>query len=240
MPATEELFRSEPYTRVCTATVVAASSEGLVLDRTLFYPEGGGQPGDIGYLEPATGERDLRIVDTVRTADGGILHLTEPFSARPEPGARVNAVLDWSRRHRHMRMHTCLHLLCALVRGARVTGGAVGADSGRLDFDQFDAALTREVLQHDLARLIDEDHAVSTRWISEEELAAQPELVRTLSVQPPKGQGRVRLIEIDGVDLQPCGGTHVARTGEIGRIEVVRIESKGRQNRRVRLRFAAA
>jgi misacylated tRNA(Ala) deacylase len=121
-----------------------------------------------------------------------------------------------------------------------VTGGAVGADSGRLDFDRFDAALTKEVLQHDLARLIAEDHAVSARWISEDELAAQPELVRTMAVRPPKGQGRVRLIEIDGVDLQPCGGTHVARTGEVGRVEVVRIESKGRQNRRVNLRFAAA
>ncbi len=238
--ATEELFRSEPYTRVCTATVVEADSEGIVLDRTIFYPEGGGQPGDTGLIEPSTGSRDIRITDTVRRDDGTIVHVVEPFTARLEPGTRVNLVVDWQRRHRHMRMHTCLHLLCAVVGDAKVTGGSVGEDKGRLDFNLPDNPVTREEVQHGLDRLIEADLKVTTRWISDEELAAQPDLVRTMSVQPPNGQGRVRLVNVEGVDLQPCGGTHVAHTGEIGRITVGKIESKGSRNRRISLRFADA
>ncbi len=238
--STEELFRSEPYTRVCTASVVSSDNEGIVLNRTIFYPEGGGQPGDTGMLEPATpGLRDIRIIGTERR-EGEIVHLVEPFTARLEPGTQVNLLLDWAPRHRHMRMHTCLHLLCAVVGDAKVTGGSVGTEKGRLDFNLPDNPLTREEIQVGLDRLIEADLKVSTRWITDEELAAQPDLVRTMSVQPPSGQGRIRLVEIEGVDLQPCGGTHVAHTAEIGRIVVGKIESKGSRNRRISLRFGDA
>ncbi|MDX1593412.1 MAG: alanyl-tRNA editing protein [Gammaproteobacteria bacterium] len=237
--ATEELFRSEPYTRVCTATVVASDNDGIVLDRTIFYPEGGGQPGDTGLIGPATGNRDIRIIDTVRR-NGEVLHVVEPFTARLKAGTPVNLILDWPRRHRHMRMHTCLHLLCAVFGDAKVTGGSIGADKGRLDFNLPDAPVPREQIQAGLDRLIEADLEVRTRWITDEELAAQPDLVRTMSVHPPSGQDRVRLVEVIGVDLQPCGGTHVARTGEIGRIVVGKIESKGSRNRRINLRFADA
>jgi len=235
--STEELFRTEPYTRVCAATVVSANADGIVLDRTIFYPAGGGQPGDTGHLEPESGGRNLTITDTVKGDDGAIIHVIEPFVALPEPGDRINAVLDWGRRHRHMRMHTCLHLLCALVAGTKVTGGSVGSDRGRLDFDLPENTLTKETLEYDLNRLVGENLPVTSRWITDEELAAQPDLVRTMSVHPPKDQGKVRLIEIEGVDLQPCGGTHVAQTGEIGKILVGKIENKGRQNRRINLLF---
>ena len=238
--STEELFRSEPYTRVCTASVVSSDNEGIVLNRTIFYPEGGGQPGDTGMLEPATpGLRDIRIIGTERR-EGEIVHLVEPFTARLEPGTQDNLLLDWAPRHRHMRMHTCLHLLCAVVGDAKVTGGSVGTEKGRLDFNLPDNPLTREEVQVSLDRLIEADLKVSTRWITDEELAAQPDLVRTMSVQPPSGQGRIRLVEIEGVDLQPCGGTHVAHTAEIGRIVVGKIESKGSRNRRISLRFGDA
>lgn len=238
--ATEELFRSEPYTRACTATILDVSHEAIILDRTVFYPEGGGQPGDTGYLEPATGLRDIRIIDTVRNDDGTIRHVPEPFIALPEPGTRVNAVLDWDRRLHLMRMHTCLHLICALVPGARVTGGAVGAEKGRIDFDLSDAPVpTRDALQVGLERLVKENLRVTSRWITDEELAAEPDLVRTVGAQPPSGEGKVRLIEIEGVDRQPCGGTHVARTGEIGKVLIGKIENKGLRNRRIYLQFGA-
>ncbi len=238
--STEELFRSEPYTRVCTASVVSSDNEGIVLNRTIFYPEGGGQPGDTGMLEPATpGLRDIRIIGTERR-EGEIVHLVEPFTARLEPGTQVNLLLDWAPRHRHMRMHTCLHLLCAVVGDAKVTGGSVGTEKGRLDFNLPDNPLTREEVQVSLDRLIEADLKVTTRWITDEELAAQPDLVRTMSVQPPSGQGRIRLVEIEGVDLQPCGGTHVAHTAEIGRIVVGKSESTGSRNRRISLRFGDA
>jgi misacylated tRNA(Ala) deacylase len=148
----------------------------------------------------------------------------------------VTAEIDWERRHRHMRMHTCLHLLCAVVTGD-VTGGQIGADKGRLDFNLPDTQLDKEAITAGLNRLIDEDHPVEPRWISDAELATQPDLVRTMSVKPPSGSGRVRLLDIAGVDLQPCGGTHVRRTGEIGRVRVGKIENKGRQNRRINVLF---
>lgn len=235
--ATQELFVTEPYTRSCTAKVTAADGSGIRLDRTLFYPEGGGQPGDTGYFDPDEGRR-IVISDTQRAGDGEILHIPVPGTPLPEPGTRLNMVLDWERRHRHMRMHTCLHLLSALVKGAAVTGGAVHADRGRLDFDLPENILDKEELQRELDRLIRANLPLQTRWITQAELAAQPELVRTMSVKPPSGPKRVRLVEIEGVDLQPCGGTHLARTGEIGEIRVDKIEKKGRQNRRVNLSFA--
>jgi len=236
---TEELFRADSYLKQCEATVVSAGPEGIVLDRTIFYPTGGGQPGDSGTLTLADG-RSIRIADT-RKGETGILHIPEnPETASAlAPGAPVTAVLDWARRHRHMRMHTALHLMCASVAGD-VTGGQVTAEKGRLDFDLPEVTFTKEALAEKLNALIAADHPVSARWITDAEMAAQPDLVRTLSVKPPMGAGTVRLISVgeDAVDLQPCGGTHVARTGEIGPLTVAKIENKGRQNRRITIAFA--
>ena len=228
---TEELFREDGYLRSCEATVTAVDGGGIVLDRTVFYATGGGQPGDTGVLRTADG-REVRIVDCVKDRESGA-HLHVPADGEPalSPGDAVTAEIDWERRHRLMRMHTCLHLLCSLVPGA-VTGGSVGDGKGRLDFDAPEG-LDKERLSADLNRLIAEDRAVRFSWIGDDELAAKPDLVRTMSVQPPSGQGRVRIIEVEGTDLQPCGGTHVRSTGEIGRVRVGKIEKKGRLNRRV-------
>ena len=235
MPPTELLFRAEPYTRTCEATVSAADGEAVRLDRTVFYPEGGGQPGDTGILRTDDGT-EIAVRNT-RKGEGAddVLHLIDPDSTPPAPGSRVVAELDWERRYRHMRMHTCLHLLSAVI-DAPVTGGQLSAEKGRLDFD-VDTKLDKAAVQDELNALIARDFAVAARWISDEALAAQPELVKTMRVKPPSGQGRVRVIDVDGIDLQPCGGTHVARTGEIGPVIVRKIESKGRHNRRVSLAF---
>ncbi|MFO1059153.1 MAG: alanyl-tRNA editing protein [Dongiaceae bacterium] len=230
----ELLFREDAYARECRAVVTVADERGIQLDRTVFYPVGGGQPGDAGTLRLADG-RPIAIVDTVKgEAPDEIWHQPVAGSVLPAVGEKLVARLDWERRYRLMRMHSCLHLLCAVVTGD-VTGGQVGDGRGRLDFNVPGAQLDRGVIEAALNRLILEDHAVRPRWITDEELAARPELVRTMSVKPPTGQGRVRLLEIEGVDLQPCGGTHVARTGEIGPVEVGKIENKGKQNRRVNL-----
>src|SRR5579872_4600449 len=231
---TELVFREDAYARSCAARVVAADERGIRLDRTVFYPTGGGQPGDTGGLRLASGET-IQIVDTIK-GDGPdeVVHVPAPGAARPEIGAEVTAEIDWERRHRLMRMHTCLHLLCAVVPGA-VTGGSVGDGRGRLDFDVPGASLDKEAIAAGLNRLIAEGHAVAPRWIDDAELAAHPELVRTMSVKPPTGAGKVRLLEIAGVDLQPCGGTHVKNTAEIGPVEIGKIENKGRQNRRINL-----
>jgi len=228
------LFRDDAYVRECRAMVTAADARGIQLDRTVFYPAGGGQPGDSGTLRLADG-RPIAIVDTVKGDEpDAVWHVPVADSVLPPVGAEVIARIDWDRRHRLMRMHTCLHLLCAVVPG-EVTGGQVGDGKGRLDFNLPNTALDRDQIAAAINRLVAEDHAVRPRWITDAELAARPELVRTMSVKPPSGQGRVRLLEIEGVDLQPCGGTHVARTGEIGLVEVGKIESKGKQNRRINL-----
>ncbi|MGH6929556.1 MAG: alanyl-tRNA editing protein [Dongiaceae bacterium] len=230
----ELIFRDDFYARSCTATVTAADSGGIRLDRTVFYAEGGGQPGDIGVLVP-DGGTPIVIIDTKKgQSHEDVVHIPAEGTTLPAPGTKVTAEIDWGRRHRLMRMHTCLHLLCAVVTGD-VTGGQVSDGRGRLDFNLPNTQLDKEHIAAELNRLIQEDHPVRPRWITDEELGATPELVRTMSVKPPMGQGRVRLLEIDGVDLQPCGGTHVARTGEIGRVEVTKIENKGRQNRRINL-----
>ena len=235
MPPTELLFRADAYARTCEATVGAVEPGTVRLDRTVFYPMGGGQPGDTGVLRAGDGTA-FQVLDT-RKGEGGddVLHLIDPDRPAPAPGSRVVAALDWERRYRHMRMHTCLHLLSAVV-DAPVTGGQLTAEKGRLDFD-VDAKLEKAAVQDQLNALIARDFPVAARWISDEALARQPELVRTMRVKPPSGQGRVRLIDVAGIDLQPCGGTHVARTGEIGPVVVRKIESKGRQNRRVTLAF---
>ena len=235
---TEALFRADPYARSCEARVSAAAPDGMRLDRTVFYPEGGGQPGDTGVLRADDGTVTVVCGTRKGEAAGDILHLLEPGSPAPAPGSRVVAELDWERRHRHMRMHTCLHLLSAVV-DAPVTGGQLTAEKGRLDFD-LDTRPEKTAVEEALNALIARDLPVAARWISDEALAAQPELVKTMRVKPPTGHGRVRLINVEGIDLQPCGGTHVARTGEIGPVIVRKIESKGRHNRRVILAFRDA
>ncbi|MBI1778802.1 MAG: alanyl-tRNA editing protein [Proteobacteria bacterium] len=231
---TEELFRADAYLKDCDATVIAADPGGILLDRTVFYPLGGGQPGDTGTLTLADG-RVVAIADTRKgAAPGEIVHIAAPGQALPEPGSKVKAAIDWAKRYRHMRVHTSLHLMSAVVTGG-VTGGQIGDGKGRLDFDLPDTALDKEAIEAKINELVLQNHAVTSEWITDDELAAKPELVRTMSVKPPMGQGRVRLLRIPGVDLQPCGGTHVKATGEIGRIQITKIENKGRHNRRINL-----
>lgn len=230
------VFRDDAYAKSCAARIEAVGERGIRLDRTVFYAESGGQPGDTGLLRLAGGAT-IAIVNA-RKGDGPdeIWHVPAPGASLPAPGTEVTAEIDWERRHRLMRMHTCLHLLSAIVTG-EVTGGQVSDGKGRLDFNLPDTQLDKAHITAELNRLVAEDHPVRPRWITDEELAARPELVRTMSVKPPVGQGRVRLLDIEGVDLQPCGGTHVSRTAEIGAVEVAKIESKGRQNRRVNVVF---
>ena len=233
---TEEVFRQDAYARSCEARITVVDDAGVRLDRTVFYPLGGGQPGDRGELILDDGTT-IPIVDTRkgRAADE-IVHIPDASADPGLVGSEVSARIDWERRHRLMRMHTCLHLLCSLIP-APVTGGSIRDGSGRLDFDLPESTLDKEDLTARLNRLVVEAHPVIPRWISEEELDANPSLVRTMSVVPPHGRGRVRLLDIEGVDLQPCGGTHVASSGEIGRVRVTKIEKKGRQNRRVVVAF---
>ena len=237
---TELLFRENAYLRTCTARVVSATAEAVVLDRTVFYPQGGGQPGDTGQLHWDGGA--CAIANALKGEADTVLHVPAAEATLPPVGAEVTAELDWDRRHRHMRMHSAMHLLCSLIPGAGVTGGQVGAERSRLDFD-LATPPTKEDLTDKLNALVAADHALGQRWITDAELDENPALVRTLSVQPPRGAGQVRLVRIGvddaPVDLQPCGGTHVARTGEIGRVEVTKLENKGKQNRRVYLVLAA-
>jgi misacylated tRNA(Ala) deacylase len=220
---TEELFRQDSYLKSCEANVVAVDERGVRLDRTIFYPNGGGQPGDTGTLTTADGTV-LRVSDTVK-ADGGIAHVLAPDQAAPAPGSKVTATVDWDRRYRHMRMHTALHVMSAVIKGD-VTGGQVGAERSRLDFNLAGEVPTKEFVSSEINRLIALDSPVQPTWVTDEELTRRPELVKTMSVRPPMGQGRVRLLSIDGVDLQACGGTHVATTAEIGRVECTKIENK--------------
>ena len=230
---TLELFREDAYLKSCEAQIMGIDERGIILDRTVFYPMSGGQPGDAGVLEPLDGGDSIRIVDTQKGQGADeILHIPEQPVPTDLDGAKVRIVIDWERRYRLMRTHTLLHLLCALIP-AGVTGGSVREGTGRLDFDLPESNLDKMQLSTDLNRLVKENHAVRSRWISDAELQSQPELVRTMSVKPPMGQGSVRLLEIEGVDLQPCGGTHVASTGEIGQVQVTKIEKKGKHNRRV-------
>jgi misacylated tRNA(Ala) deacylase len=238
---TELVFRDDAYTRSCTARVVTADERGIRLDRTVFYPTGGGQPGDTGSLRLASGET-IAIVDAVKgDAADEVIHLPAPGTVLPPSGTEVAAEIDWERRYRLMRMHSCLHLLCAVVPGA-VTGGQVSDGRGRLDFDVPGASLDKEAIAAQLNALIAAGHDVMPRWITDEELEARPELVRTMSVKPPSGAGRVRLMEVAGsgatIDLQPCGGTHIRNTAEIGPVVIGKIENKGRQNRRINIAFA--
>jgi misacylated tRNA(Ala) deacylase len=235
---TELLFRDDAYLQRCTARVIAADEAGLRLDRTIFYPTGGGQPGDRGTLRLEDG-RTMSIIDTRKgETPADVLHLLAPGSDLPAPGAVIEAEIDWDYRYRLMRMHSCLHLLCSVVAGG-VTGGQISDGKARLDFDVPGDSLDKDLIEAALNERIRGNHEIRTRWITDDELAAAPELVRTMSVKPPSGQGRIRLLDIVGIDLQPCGGTHVRNTAEIGSVILTKIENKGRQNRRINLAFAA-
>ena len=229
-----KLFLDDSYAQSSEGTVLSVLPNGVVLDRSVFYARSGGQPGDMGRLTWPGGE--AVVAEAIKgEGDTVILPLTGEL---PPTGTEVTATIDWPRRFAHMQMHTALHLLCSLIPGAAVTGGQIGAEKSRLDFDLPNKPEPAEI-EAGLAALIAADHPVTTEWVDESVLDTNPGLVRTLSVQPPRGTGRLRLVRIGTVDLQPCGGTHVARTGEIGPIKVAKIENKGRQNRRITLTLGA-
>ncbi|HWW32294.1 MAG TPA: alanyl-tRNA editing protein [Steroidobacteraceae bacterium] len=232
--STELLFRDDAYLRSASARVLSVGPRGIELDRTLFYPLGGGQAGDTGAMTRSGGER-IPIADTRKgETPESVLHIAASGAVLPEPGETVGLEIDWPRRHRLMRLHTALHLMSCVVV-APVTGGNITPDKARLDFDIDLAALDAARIESETNRLIASGVATETAWITDAELDAQPELVKTMSVQPPRGMGRVRLLRIPGIDLQPCGGTHVANIAEIGAIRVVKIRSEGRHNKRVEI-----
>jgi misacylated tRNA(Ala) deacylase len=236
---TQALFRDDAYRAETEAVVLMSEPRGVALDRTVFYPQGGGQSGDRGTLLLEDGAA-IPIVNTIYDSDRAtILHVPADGAALPQTGARVIARIDWDLRYKRMRAHTALHLL-SVVAPYPVTGGSVGDAEGRLDFDSGEAVLDKAAVERRLNELIALDAAVSHRWIADAELVANPGLIKTMSVKPPMGTGRVRLVAIEGLDLQPCGGTHVARTAEIGHASVTGIEKKGKINRRVRIALGAA
>ena len=227
-----EIFRSDSYLSSIEATVVAVLEEGLILDKTVFYPEGGGQPGDTGRIANNIFEAD--VTNTIKSTDG-ILHLIDNKLGPISEGDNVTIDIDWERRYALMRMHTALHILCSVVDGA-VTGGSVGIQKSRLDFDIPGERPDKESLTQQLMEIVDRNYPVMSSWISDQELQRNPGLIRTMSVKPPTGTGQVRMIRIgDDIDFQPCGGTHVKSTGEIGKIKISKIENKGKQNRRINL-----
>jgi misacylated tRNA(Ala) deacylase len=232
--ATELLFRNDAYLKTATARVVAVRDGKVELDRTIFYPLGGGQPGDTGFLVRDNGER-IAITDT-RKADtpGTVAHHLAAGAALPEAGETVGLEIDWDRRYALMRLHTALHVMSCVVV-APVTGGNIAQDKARLDFDIDMTLLDAAKIAQGTNELIGRAVATESVWITDEELDARPELVKTMSVQPPRGQGRIRLLRIPGIDLQPCGGTHVANIAEIGGIQVVRIRNEGKRNKRVEI-----
>jgi misacylated tRNA(Ala) deacylase len=225
----EELFRQDAYLKNADATVTAVEERGVRLDRTIFYPTGGGQPGDTGVLHWHGGE--AKIADTVKADGNDVLLVLAPDQPRPAVGTKVQSEINWERRYKHMRMHTALHVMSAVIKG-NVTGGQVNADKSRLDFNLEGEVPTKEWVTEEINKILSLDHPVVPQWVTDVELTSRPELVKTMSVRPPMGAGRVRLLSIEGVDLQACGGTHVARTGEIGRVECTKIENKGKMNRR--------
>jgi misacylated tRNA(Ala) deacylase len=234
--ATELVFRDDAYAAETSATVIGINERGgILLDRTIFYATGGGQPGDVGTLIRADGT-SLPIATAVwnDAAKTEIAHVAAEGTALPAVGEAVRLILDWPLRYARMRVHTALHLL-SVALPYPVTGGSIGDGDGRLDFDIPDAGLEKEAINARLQEMVAANAAVSERWITDAELDANPSLVKTLSVQPPRGSGRIRLVEIAGLDLQPCGGTHVRATGEIGAVTVTQIEKKGKINRRVRI-----
>jgi misacylated tRNA(Ala) deacylase len=234
---TELLFRDDAYLKSATARVLEVRERGVVLDRTIFYPLGGGQPGDTGALVRASGER-IAIVDTRKgETPGSVLHIPASGASRPETGESLSMEIDWARRYALMRLHTALHLMSCVVV-APVSGGNIAPDKARLDFDIDMTLLDAERITRETNALIASGVPTETVWITDEELDAQPDLVKTMSVQPPRGVGRVRLLRIPGIDLQPCGGTHVRNIAEIGGIRVTRIRNEGKHNKRVEIVLA--
>jgi misacylated tRNA(Ala) deacylase len=231
---TELLFRDDAYLKSATARVVAVHERGIELDRTIFYPLGGGQPGDTGVLVRSSGER-IAIADT-RKGDAldSVVHIPQPGAPRLEPGETLSLEIDWERRYALMRLHTALHVMSCVVL-APVTGGNLSPDKGRLDFDIDMSLLEAGKITSETNALINRAITTETVWITDAELDARPDLVKTMSVQPPRGTGRIRLLKIPGIDLQPCGGTHVRNIAEIGAIEVVRIRNEGKRNKRVEI-----
>ena len=234
MSTTELLFRDDAYLRTSTGRVLRVGDRGIELDRTVFYPAGGGQPGDTGTLTRANGER-ITISDTRKSDEsGGVLHVPAPGASAVEVGEVLTMEIDWARRYTLMRVHTALHVMSCVVV-APVTGGNIAMDKGRLDFDIDMSLLNAEHIERETNVLIERAVDTQTVWITDEELDARPELVKTMSVKPPTGTGRIRLLSIPGIDLQPCGGTHVRNIAEIGPIRVLRIKSEGKRNRRVEI-----
>lgn len=230
------LFRDDAYLKAVDAEVTSVEGNAVRLSETIFYPTGGGQPGDSGTMTMADGTNI--IITEARKGESldDVVHYLAEGSAAPSVGDKVTLTLDWDRRYKHMRFHTAMHVMCSLIEGD-VTGGNMTDQKARLDFNLPDGFPEKEVLNEKLAAAVNGNHPVGTRWITDEELDAQPDLVRTMSVQPPRGSGKIRLLEIEDVDLQPCGGTHLAATGEIGDVFVSKIENKGKMNRRFTLRF---
>jgi misacylated tRNA(Ala) deacylase len=238
---TQLLFRDDAYLKAITAQVIARNERGLELDRTIFYPLGGGQPGDTGVLIRANGER-IQIADTRKGGSvDSIVHIPAPADAAApaEVGETVSLEIDWERRYSLMRLHTALHVMSCVVI-APVTGGNISPDKGRLDFDIDMSLLDAAKIEQETNAIIARGLDTETVWITDEELDARPDLVKTMSVQPPRGAGRVRLLRIPGVDLQPCGGTHVRNIGEIGAIRVLKIKSEGKHNKRVEIALASS
>ena len=232
---TDLLFQEDGYLQNCSATVTKTDGRGIQFDQTVFYATGGGQPGDTGQITTSDGQT-LTVSDTIKQRDSNEhIHVLADGGALPAIGDTCQLVIDWQRRHRLMRMHSCLHMMCALI-DAPVTGGSIQDGKGRLDFDLTET-VDKEKLTTALNALISADHPMSVQWITEEELDQQPDLVRTLSAKPPRGSGKIRLVNFEGIDLQPCGGTHIASTSEIGAVRVSKIEKKGKQNRRVNVVF---
>ena len=228
----ELLFNTNAYKKSCEASITAIDEKGIYLDRTIFYPTGGGQPGDSGSLTAVDGRTSIILEARKGITPYGVAHISNEEKQLLKVGDSVTANIDWERRHRFMRMHSCMHLLSAIIRYP-ITGGQVGDGKGRVDFDIDGDLPGKEVITIQLNRLIEQNYPITSEWITDEELRVQPELIKTMSVKPPTGTGHVRLIRVEGVDLQPCGGTHVSQTGEIGRVEVRKIQNKGKQNRRV-------
>jgi misacylated tRNA(Ala) deacylase len=234
---TELLLREDAYLRAASARVIAVHPQGVELDRTVFYPMGGGQLGDTGSLVRADGQR-IAIVDTRKADNDTVLHVMPTDAVAPVPGEPVSLEIDWPRRYALMRLHTALHVMSCVVV-APVTGGNIAPDKARLDFDIDMSKLDAQRIEREVNALIARAVETRTVWITDAELDARPELVKTMSVQPPRGAGRVRLLEIPGIDLQPCGGTHVKNIAEIGAIRVLKIRSEGKRNKRVEIALAA-
>jgi misacylated tRNA(Ala) deacylase len=235
---TEEVFVDDAYLRECKATIVGINDlGGIILDRTVFYPTGGGQPGDSGVLKRSNGQEVIVATTVKGDQPGEIVHVPADGQSLPDVGEKVAAVIDWDRRHRLMRIHTCLHLLSA-VMPYPVTGGQISDGKGRLDFDLPEMPTTKEEITENLNKLVNQNLDLNFEWITDEELAANPDLVKTMSVKPPTGQGRVRMVRVSDCDYQPCGGTHVRNTSDIGAVRVRKVEKKGNQHRRVSIEFA--